>query len=110
MHCEHIHTEERDGFEINFYVCEEEMSPRGQFQLEDGSDDEELLSKIADGTYAWFCAKVTASKAGVVLGGDYLGGCCCESAQAFVTAGDYYEDMVAEAIREARRTIAKLAE
>ncbi len=108
MNCERIHTEEREGFDIAFYACEEDESPRGQFQNEDGSDDEELLAKIADGTYAWFCTKVTASKAGVELGVDWLGECCYESAAAFVREEGYYPDMVARAIADARQTLADM--
>lgn len=106
MHKELIETEEHDGFTIRFYACEEDCSPRGQFQNEDGSDDEETLAKIADGTYAWFCAMVTAEKAGVVLGTDYLGGCCYDSPRDFWRSEDGYKpDMIAAAIDEAHKTL-----
>lgn len=109
MHQELIQTEEREGFTIHFYACED-CSPRGQFMNEDGSDDEEIIAKIEDGTYAWFCAKVTASREGVELATDYLGGCCYDSPRQFCTEADgYYADMVATVIAEAKEVIAKLA-
>ena len=111
MYSEHIHREEREGFTIDFYACEEGISPRGEFMDEEGNDDEETLAKIADGTYAYFCAKVTASKEGVELATDYLGACCYNSAEEFCTtyADGYYADMVATVIEEAKATIGKLA-
>jgi hypothetical protein len=108
MNRELIHTEEREGFTIQLWRRDEDMSPRGQFQREDGSDDEELIHDIESGRYDWFCAEVTASKADVVLGHDFLGGCCYESAKDFVTPDGYYPDMVAEAIAEAREKLAEL--
>ena len=103
-----LHTEEREGFTIRFYAEPEFESPRGQFQNEDGSDDEDIIGKIESGYYDWFCAKVTASKAGVELASDYLGGCCYDTALDFVKAGGYYDDMISTVIADAKRTIAEL--
>lgn len=103
-----IHEWEAEGFTLRFYAEPEDESPRGQFQLDDGSDDDDLIAKIENGTYAWFCATVTASKAGVVLATDYLGCCCYESEAAFLTADGYAKDMESTVIREARKIIAKL--
>lgn len=104
-----IHTEVREGFTINTYRLDEDMSPRGQFQAEDGSDDEELLADIESGKYDWFAVKVEARRAGVVLGADYLGTCCYETPFHFVEAGDYYDSMVAEAIEQAKTKLGVLA-
>ncbi len=106
---EQIHTEEREGFEIEFAAAPEDLSPRGEFMTEDGSDDEETIAKIQSGDYAWFVARVTASKAGVVLGTDYLGACCYDNPSDFVEQSGYYEDLVAEAISQARAKLAELA-
>lgn len=104
-----IHEENYEGFTIRFYVEPEDESPRGQFMNEDGSDDEEILAKIEDGTYEWFCVKVTASKAGVELATDYLGGCCYASYEDFLTPDGYAADMRATVVEEARKTLAALA-
>jgi hypothetical protein len=111
-HEELIHTEEREGFTIRFYACEEYDSPRGQLMNEDGSDDEETIREIELGIMAWFCAKVTASKEGVELASDYLGCCVYQSAMDFVDepgAEFYYTDMVNNVLCKAKETIAKLA-
>ena len=97
-----IHTETRNGFDIAFYALPEDTNPADSFDIEPGDD---TLKLIENGTYDWFIAKVTASKAGVELGADYLGGCCYDSARDFVKAGDYYDSMVDEAICQARACI-----
>jgi hypothetical protein len=57
----------------------------------------------------WFCAKVTAHKAGVELADDYLGGCCYASVAEFVEPGCYYDDMRASVIEQAKAKLAQLA-
>lgn len=103
MHYELIHEEEREGFTIRFYAAPEDTDPRDCFDV----DLEEAVEGIQSGRYDWFMAKVTASKAGVELGADYLGACCYPSARDFIRDA-YYEDMVAEAISQARHSISDL--
>jgi hypothetical protein len=92
--------QERDGFTIRTYVAPEDFAP--------DFDDGEVLQGINDGRYVWFQVKVSAWKAGVELGIAYLGGCCYESTEEFI--GDFYwEDMVEEAIAEAKKTIEELS-
>lgn len=97
-----IHTEERDGFYIQFYAMPEHMSPNDCFD-----DDGQTARDIEAGVYEWFTACVVASKAGVELGADYLGGCCYPSASDFIEEL-YYEDMALAAMNEARERIALL--
>jgi hypothetical protein len=104
MHYETLHTETRDGFDIVFSVAPETETPDGHFD-----DDGETAAAIRDGEFEWFIARVEAKKQGITLGTAYLGGCCYRSAGEFVTAGDYYDDMVKEAISEARDTLKELA-
>lgn len=108
MTWETVHTEERDGFLITLAFTPEEDDPRGHFDSGDEAADQEIFDKIENGTYLWFCARVTVSKAGVVLGTDYLGGCCYESAADFMVPDGYYPDMIASAMREAKETLEKL--
>jgi hypothetical protein len=83
-HYELIHSEEYKGFDINFYVTYEDMHPRDLF--DDAVEDiKELCQKIDDGHYVWFIAKVTASKHGIELAEDYLGGNLYDNAKQFVT-------------------------
>ena len=92
--------QERDGFTIRTYVAPEDYAP--------DFDDGEVLQGINDGLYVWFQVKVSAWKAGVELGDAYLGGCCYESTKDFIQEGDYWGDMVEEAIAEAKETIREL--
>jgi hypothetical protein len=102
-----IHSETRDGFDIAFYALPEDIDPRDCF--DDAIEAEyDTFGKIERGELAWFCAKVTASRDGVELGCDYLGACCYESCAAFVSEDGYYPDMVAEAIEQAKATLARL--
>lgn len=103
-----FHETNIDGFTVRFYAEPEDESPRSQFQLDDGSDDEELIAKIEDGTYLWFCAKVTASKAGVELATDYLGCCCYDSLESFLTPNGYASDMQNTVVDAARAKLAEL--
>lgn len=99
-----IHTETRDGFDIVLSVAPEDIDPNDHFD-----DDGETAQAIADGRFEWFMVRVEAQRDGVTLGTDYLGGCCYESADDFYRApSDYYADMVAQAIDEARARLARL--
>lgn len=97
-----IRTEPREGFQIRFYAAPEIDRPEDHF------DDPEIVSKIYNGDFAWFVAKVTASLAGVELGADYLGGCCYDSPEDFTLLSDYYPDMINAAIANAKDTLAIL--
>lgn len=99
-----IHAETREGFDIRYYAAAEDEQPEGHF--DDGGETARL---IREGRYDWFVAKVTASKAGVELADDHLGGCCYETAGDFVGPG-YYEDMVGIVIERARAKLGELVE
>mgnify|MGYP006266315433 CR=1 FL=1 len=103
-HWELINEEHADGFTIRFYAAPEDASPRDHFAL-DTETEAEIFRKIDNGTLAWFMAKVTASKADVELAADYLGCCCYEFVIDFVSDNDYYFDMKARVIDEAKQTI-----
>lgn len=103
MYRELISTTEIDGFEIKFYAMPEDTHPNDCFD-----DDGETAAAIHAGEYEWFIACVTASKAGIELGSDYLGGCCYSCAADFMEEL-YFEDMATAAINEAREKLAELA-
>lgn len=104
-HYETVHTENFAGFEIALSIAPEDMAPDWDFESEE--DREDTLRKIDNGTLLWFVARVTASRKGVALGTDYLGGCCYGSVQEFLQDG-YYTDMIDAAVKEARETISEL--
>jgi len=101
-----IHSEEREGFEINFYAGEEDCHPRDLFMPE---DVDQIVNDINEGNLVWFVAKVTASKKGIELANDYLGGCLYPSYMDFVEDNFYYADMIDTVIKDARQTIKELA-
>ena len=103
MRYETIHTETRDGFDIVFSVAPEDTPPEDLFDTDDA-----IVAAIREGRFCWFIARVEAKKAGVTLATDYLGGCCYDTPDQFVTDGDHYGDMVDMVISEARAIVAKL--
>ena len=104
-HFETVHTENFAGFEIALALAPEDMAPDWDFESEE--DRQNTMRKIDNGSLLWFVARVTASRAGVTLGTDYLGGCCYESVRDFLQDA-YYADMIDAAVKEARETIAEL--
>lgn len=109
MYCEFIDGEDYEGFLIRFYACDEHERPQDHFAL-DVETETDIFRRIDSGDLQWFCAKVTASKAGVELAADYLGCCCYESALDFVNErGGYYEDMRAAVVEQAKAKLAELA-
>lgn len=104
----HFHREEFEGFEINVYALPEYCDPEGQFATDDDDADAEIIRQIREGECAWFCAKVTASRNGIELGASYLGCCCYDTETNFIAERDYFEDMRAEAVDNARAAIAAL--
>ena len=104
---ENAHSEAREGFDIVLSVTPEDMLPDWDETEEERA---ETLRKINDGVWAYFVARVEARKEGIILGTAYLGGCCYDSVRQFVEEGDYYGDMVDEAMDEVWKLIAKLTE
>jgi hypothetical protein len=107
QHWEKLHSEKVQGFDIDFSITYDETHPRDLF--DDSIEDiNELCDKIDRGVLTWFIAKVTASKNGIVLSDDYLGGCLYENAMDFVTDDYYYSDMKQTVIDEAKKAIQSL--
>ncbi len=98
IHWEITHSEIRDGFKVELAIAPENDTPDW---------DEETNREIEAGRLLWFTARVTASRHGVVLGTEYLG-CCCYASIAEFLRDEYYQDLVAEALGDARRMIEKL--
>jgi hypothetical protein len=107
MYWEVANVEAKDGFEIVLSVTPEDMPPDWDETEEQRA---ETLRKIDQGVWVYFIARVEACKDGIALGTSYLGGCCYDSVHQFVKESDYYEDMVHEAIEEARARINRFKE
>ena len=99
-----FHTEIFEGFTINVYALPEDTDPADCF--DDCCADD--IAAIRDGRCEWFIAKVTASVDGVELGCIYLGGCAYYSLRDFISPDDYFGDMRAEAVAEARVTLNRI--
>jgi hypothetical protein len=108
---ETIHETTNEGFDIALSVAPETENPRDHFAYENEEDNDRAVQDIESGALAWFMVRVQAFKKGVLLGEDYLGGCCYQSVRDFITPGeDYYQDMVNNATDEAKRTLKDLKE
>jgi hypothetical protein len=97
-----VHTETRDGFKVTLLVTPEYEDPEHHF------DDPETVEAINSGKYEWFIARVVVEYDDVELGDDYLGACCYENYRDFIRDG-YYDDMVDNAMSEARERLVRLA-
>lgn len=76
-------------------------------------DTGETREGLESGLYCCFVARVRVLHVptdDTVLGTAYLGQCIYENPSDFVRHGGYFDDMVSEAIREARKYRATLAE
>lgn len=99
-----FHTETFEGFTIHVYALPEDTAPADCF------DDccADTVEAIRDGRCEWFVAKVAAEAEGVELGCAYLGGCAYYNLRDFISPDDYFGDMRAEAVAEARATLARI--
>lgn len=97
------------GFDVYFEALEEDIPLSDDLEPD---DYEEAIDKISSGEWVYFCAKVSAHKAGIELSNDYLGGCIYASYEQFYTEykEGYFADMVENAISEAEKTIAELTQ
>jgi hypothetical protein len=103
---ETIHTTIAAGFEIRFSVAPEHVEPEWDFENE--ADRQNTLDRIERGDLVYFIARVEAVREGIVLGTDYLGGCCYDSYDQFIESSDYFRDMVETSVEEACLTLTKL--
>ena len=97
-------TYERDGFTIIVDKTYEDIDPRGQF---DTNDIDEIIKDIDRGHLDWFMLRVRALVDGHELGSAYLGGMLYEDPSECLTDGSA-EDMICEAIAEARKEALRL--
>jgi hypothetical protein len=97
---------EREGFKIIVDKSYEDLNPRDCFD-ESCTDIEEIIKDIDRGHLEWFMLRVRALVDGHELGSAYLGGMLYEDPTECLTDGSA-EDMIAEAIAEARKEAQRL--
>lgn len=105
MSFEIVHETIKDGFNITLSILPEETPLDWDFESEE--ERQEFMNKINNGYLLYFVAKVEASKLGIALGIDYLGGCVYRDIQEFLEDG-YFADMVDNAILEAKTNLINL--
>jgi hypothetical protein len=103
---DHLATLQRDGFEIIVDKTWEDLNPRDQFD-ESVTDIEEIIKDIDRGHLDWFMLRVRALVDGHELGSSYLGGMLYEDPKECLTDGSA-EDMICEAVAEAKREAQRL--
>ena len=96
-------TYERDGFTIVVDKTYEDCDPWDQLS-ECFDDRKQLYADIDSCKYDWFMLRVRVSVDGNELGSAYLGGCLYEDAREVLKDGTA-EDMIAEAMKEAKDNV-----
>jgi hypothetical protein len=99
-------TYEREGFEIIVDKSYEDLNPRDCFD-DTVTDIDEIIKDIDRGQLDWFMLRVRALVDGHELGSAYLGGMLYEDPTECLTDGSA-EDMICEAIAEARKEAQRL--
>ena len=99
-------TLQRDGFEIIVDKTYEDLNPRDCFD-DTCCDIEEIIKDIDRGHLKWFMLRVRALVDGHELGTSYLGGMLYEDPSECLTDGSA-EDMISEAVEEARKEALRL--
>jgi hypothetical protein len=97
---------EREGFEVIVDRTYEDIDPWEQLS-ECFDSKEQLYRDIDSGKYEWFMLRVRALLNDHVLGSAYLGACLYERAAEVLTDGTA-EDLIYEALEEARLEVWRL--
>jgi len=97
---------EREGFKVIVDKTWEDLNPRDQFD-ESCCDIEEIIRDIDRGHLDWFMLRVRVLLDGHELGSSYLGGMLYEDPTECLTDGSA-EDMISEALKEAREEARRL--
>jgi len=99
-----------EGFEIKFEALEEYTPIEDMLSFEEcGCDHSSTIRDVKNGKCEYFAARVTASKNGIELSEDYLGGCIYETHEDFYNEKNgYFADMTSTVVEEAKETIKTL--
>ena len=103
---DHLATLQRDGFEIIVDKTWEDLNPRDCFD-DACCDIEEIIKDIDRGHLDWFMLRVRALVDGHELVSSYLGGMLYEDPKECL-ADASAEDMISEAVAEAKREALRL--
>ena len=97
---------ERDGFTVIVDKSYEDLDPKDCFD-DSCFNIKEMYKDIDSGNLDWFMLRVRVMVEGLELGSAYLGGMLYKDAKECLTDGTA-EDMIAEALAEAKRDVYRL--
>ena len=98
-----IDSFERDGFTVIVDKSYEDLSVHDCFD-DSCHDIEQICKDIEYGNLDWFMLRVRVMVEGLEMGSHYLGGCLYKDAREVLTDGTA-EDMIYEAMKEARANV-----
>ena len=97
---------ERNGFDVIVDKSYEDLDPKDCFD-DSCFDIKEMYSDIEHGNLDWFMLRVRVMVENIELSSQFLGGCLYEDAREVLTDGTA-EDLIAEALVEAKRDVYRL--
>jgi hypothetical protein len=105
-HYEELASYERNGFDIIVDKSYEDLDPKDCFD-DTQFDIAEINHNIEHGNLDWFMLRVRVMVENIELSSQFLGGCLYEDAREVLTDGTA-EDLIAEALVEAKRDVYRL--
>ena len=99
-------TYERDGFDIIVDKSYEDLDPKDCFD-DECFDLKEMYRDIEHGNLDWFMLRVRVMVENIELSSQFLGGCLYKDSREVLTDGTA-EDLIAEALVEAKRDVYRL--
>jgi hypothetical protein len=97
---------ERNGFDIIVDKSYEDLDPKDCFD-DECFDIKEMYADIESGNLDWFMLRVRVMVENIELSSQFLGGCLYKDAREVLTDGTA-EDLIAEALVEAKRDVYRL--
>jgi hypothetical protein len=105
-HYEELAVYERNGFDVIVDKSYEDLDPKDCFD-DECFDLKEMYSDIECGNLDWFMLRVRVMVENIELSSQFLGGCLYKDASEVLTDGTA-EDLIAEALVEAKRDVYRL--
>jgi len=103
---EELAVYERNGFDVIVDKSYEDLDPKDCFD-DTQFDIAEINHNIEHGNLDWFMLRVRVMVENIELSSQFLGGCLYEDAREVLTDGTA-EDLIAEALVEAKRDVYRL--
>ncbi len=105
-HYDELASYERNGFDVIVDKTYEDLDPKDCFD-DECFDIKEMYRDIESGRLDWFMLRVRVMVENIELSSQFLGGCLYKDAREVLTDG-VAEDLIAEALVEAKRDVYRL--